>query len=82
MLTRTIELDFPFVFLLGEPIHIGGLVSAAIHPNPTVCSYPLRAADNIGMPTYSEDRLAALKSQYELAAREPSNLRYGYVRAA
>src|SRR2546430_1556987 len=42
----------------------------------------LRAADNIRMPTYSEDRLAALKSEYELAAKEPSNLRYGYVRAA
>jgi len=31
------------------------------------------------MPTFSEDRLGALKSEYELAAREPSNLRYGYV---
>jgi predicted TIM-barrel fold metal-dependent hydrolase len=34
------------------------------------------------MPAYSEDRLAALKRDYELAAKEPSNLRYGYVRAA
>jgi hypothetical protein len=34
------------------------------------------------MPTFSEDRLGALKSEYELAAKEPSNLRYGYVRAA
>jgi len=34
------------------------------------------------MPTFSEDRLAALKSEYELASKEPSNLRYGYVRAA
>src|SRR5258705_11196932 len=42
----------------------------------------LKAADNIRMPTFSEDRLAALKSEYELAAKEPSNLRYGYVRAA
>src|SRR6267154_1630234 len=42
----------------------------------------LKAADNIRMPTFSEDRLGALKSEYELAAREPSNLRYGYVRAA
>src|SRR4051812_32551903 len=42
----------------------------------------LKAADNITMPTFSEDRLAALKSEYELAAKEPSNLRYGYVRAA
>src|SRR6266404_4823510 len=42
----------------------------------------LKAADNIRMPTFSEDRLAALKSEYELAANEPSNLRYGYVRAA
>jgi Amidohydrolase len=40
----------------------------------------LKAADNIRMPTFSEDRLAALKSEYELAANEPSNLRYGYVR--
>jgi hypothetical protein len=31
---------------------------------------------------FSEDRLTALKSEYELAAKEPSNLRYGYVRAA
>jgi len=29
-----------------------------------------------------EDRLASLKSEYELAAKAPSNLRYGYVRAA
>ena len=42
----------------------------------------LKAADNITMPTFSEDRLAALKGEYELAAKEPSNLRYGYVRAA
>jgi hypothetical protein len=42
----------------------------------------LKAADNAPMPAYSEDRLAKLKSEYELAAKEPSNLRYGYVRAA
>jgi hypothetical protein len=42
----------------------------------------LKAADNTKMPAFSEDRLAALKNQYALAAREPSNLRYGYVRAA
>jgi uncharacterized protein len=41
----------------------------------------LRAADNAPMPAYSADRLTGLKSQYELGAREPSNLRYGYVRA-
>ena len=34
------------------------------------------------MPTFSEDRLATLKNEYALAAKEPSNLRYGYVRAA
>ena len=33
------------------------------------------------MPAYSADRLAKLKGEYELAAKEPSNLRYGYVRA-
>jgi predicted TIM-barrel fold metal-dependent hydrolase len=42
----------------------------------------LKAAENTTMPAYSEDRLAALKSDYELAAKEPSNLRYGYVRTA
>jgi uncharacterized protein len=42
----------------------------------------LRAAQNAPMPAYSADRLAKLKDEYELAAREPSNLRYGYVRAA
>src|SRR5262249_30828513 len=41
----------------------------------------LKAADT-RMPAYSEDRLASLKSEYELAAKTPSNLRYGYVRAA
>ncbi|MCL2430379.1 MAG: amidohydrolase family protein [Alphaproteobacteria bacterium] len=41
----------------------------------------LKAAQNTTMPAYSEDRLTALKKQYELAAREPSNLRYGYVHA-
>jgi uncharacterized protein len=41
----------------------------------------LRAAENKPMPAYSEDRLAKLKGEYELAAREPTNLRYGYVRA-
>ena len=41
----------------------------------------LKAAANVPMPAYSEDRLAALKSQYELAAKDPTNLRYGYVRA-
>ncbi len=34
------------------------------------------------MPVYSEDRLAKLKGEYELAAREPTNLRYGYVQAS
>jgi uncharacterized protein len=42
----------------------------------------LKATDNRPMPAYSADRLAKLKSEYELAAKEPSNLRYGYVRAA
>jgi predicted TIM-barrel fold metal-dependent hydrolase len=41
----------------------------------------LKAAENTRMPAYSEDRLASLKRQYEFADREPSNLRYGYVRA-
>jgi len=31
----------------------------------------LKAADNIRMPTFSEDRLAALKSEYELVAKSP-----------
>jgi uncharacterized protein len=34
------------------------------------------------MPVFSEDRLAALKNKHALAAKEPSNLRCGYVRAA
>jgi hypothetical protein len=42
----------------------------------------LKAAGNTPMPAYSEDRLSKLKREYELAAREPTNLRYGYVRAA
>src|SRR2546427_693772 len=42
----------------------------------------LKAADNTRMPAFSEDRLAALKSEYTQAAKQPSNLRYGYVRAA
>ena len=41
----------------------------------------LKAADNTRMPAFSEDRLASLKNEYALAAK-PSNLRYGYVRAA
>ena len=41
----------------------------------------LKAAENTTMPAYSEDRLASLKNEYEHAAKEPSNLRYGYVRA-
>jgi len=39
------------------------------------------AANTPAMPAYSEDRLAKLKAQYELAEKTPSNLRYGYVRA-
>jgi uncharacterized protein len=41
----------------------------------------LKAADASPMPDYSADRLAQLKKEYEFAAKEPSNLRYGYVRA-
>jgi hypothetical protein len=41
----------------------------------------LKAADARPLPAYSEDRLAQLKKEYEFAAKEPSNLRYGYVRA-
>jgi hypothetical protein len=33
------------------------------------------------MPAFSEDRLASLKNEYTQAAPQPSNLRYGYVRA-
>ena len=40
----------------------------------------LKAADNTPMPGYSEDRLARLKTEYE-PAKQPSNLRYGYIRA-
>ena len=42
----------------------------------------LKAAQATPMPAYSEDRLAGLKRDYELAAKQPSNLRYGYVRHA
>jgi uncharacterized protein len=42
----------------------------------------LKAAENTRMPTFSKDRLAALKNEYTQAAKQPSNLRYGYVRAA
>jgi hypothetical protein len=42
----------------------------------------LKAADASPMPPYSADRLAQLKKEYEFAAKEPSNLRSGYVRAA
>jgi uncharacterized protein len=45
-------------------------------------SLNLKAAENKRMPAYSEDRLAKVKAEYELAAREPSNRRYGYVRTA
>jgi hypothetical protein len=41
----------------------------------------LKAADAQPLPAYSADRLAQLKKEYEFAAKEPSNLRYGYVRA-
>ena len=43
----------------------------------------VKKAENTRMPAYSEDRFAALKTDYTLAAASgPSNLRYGYVRAA
>ena len=42
----------------------------------------LKATENAPMPAYSADRLAQLKNEYELASKEPTNLRYGYVRAA
>jgi predicted TIM-barrel fold metal-dependent hydrolase len=41
----------------------------------------LKKAENTRMPAFSEDRFAALKKEYTLAAAQPSNLRYGYVRA-
>jgi predicted TIM-barrel fold metal-dependent hydrolase len=41
----------------------------------------VKKAENTRMPTYSEDRFAALKKDYTLAAAGPTNLRYGYVRA-
>jgi hypothetical protein len=41
----------------------------------------LKAAENTPMPAYNADRLAQLKRDYELAEKEPSNIRYGYVRA-
>ena len=41
----------------------------------------VKKAENTRMPALSEDRFAALKKEYTRAAAEPSNLRYGYVRA-
>ena len=41
----------------------------------------VKKAEKTRMPAYSEDRFAALKKEYTLAAGERSNLRYGYVRA-
>jgi uncharacterized protein len=41
----------------------------------------LKSAANTPMPAYSRDKLAGLKREYELAAKEPTNLRYGYIRA-
>jgi hypothetical protein len=41
----------------------------------------VKKAENTRMPAFSEDRFAALKKEYTRAAAEPSNLRYGYVRA-
>jgi predicted TIM-barrel fold metal-dependent hydrolase len=41
----------------------------------------VKKAENTRMPAFSEDRFAALKKEYTRAATEPSNLRYGYVRA-
>ena len=41
----------------------------------------VKKAENIRMPAFSEDRFAELKREYTRAAAEPSNLRYGYVRA-
>jgi hypothetical protein len=41
----------------------------------------LKAASKRPLPAYSEDRLARLKAEYEVAAKEPPNLRYGYARA-
>jgi hypothetical protein len=41
----------------------------------------LKAAETTPMPAYSNDRLTELKREYELAAKEPTNLRYGYVRS-
>jgi uncharacterized protein len=43
--------------------------------------FPPTRDDARPLPAYSEDKLAQLKKEYEFAAKEPSNLRYGYVRA-
>ena len=40
----------------------------------------LKTAANTPMPEYSADGLAKAKAEYELAANEPSNIRYGYIR--
>ena len=40
-----------------------------------------KAADASPMPAYSADRLAPVWKVVKFAAKEPSNLRYGYVRA-
>jgi hypothetical protein len=42
------------------------------------CAINLKAAEATPMPAYSVDKLAQLKKEYEFAAKEPSNLRYGY----
>ena len=60
---------------VGQFVPIFGLNSARLY------RINLKAADARPMPAYSEDKLTQLKKEYEFAAKEPSNLRYGYVRA-
>jgi hypothetical protein len=75
------HLEIPLVAPLGDA---NSVVKQQIFAGNAARFYKikLKAADNTKMPAYSEDRLTALKKEYASAAKEPSNLRYGYVRAA
>src|SRR5258706_1825772 len=76
MVGRMVELNLPFIFRLGEPIHIGSFVPSPVHPDPAIGADPFSAAPNIRISTCNRhsDVLWIFKGDAVLGASVPDSV--------
>src|ERR1035441_7119457 len=74
---RLVELHLVFVGGdLGKPVGVGGVITAAVHPDPAVGADPFRAAANVGIAAGDDhgDVLGVLQGDTVLGAGVPDGI--------